>query len=180
MKWLKGIEDIDAGQFVAVTLEDSLDGEPAYLQTEPGILFEQVARCAAERARIRAARVGKLKGEIEEAGVFRRSKPPAGFAARCGQIQEDLLRVAAGILPDDRPKRGEASRRAIRGQRILLIRLIHSADIQQDFLARSVDSQVRLIQAAGRFRIGQRFLHAALSDINACMPNLRSCQNGNR
>ena len=104
-----GIDDIDTGQLVAVPLEDSLDGEPAYLQTKPGIFFEQVARCAAERARIRAARVCKFKGEIEEAGVLRRCKPPAGVAARRGQIQKDLLRVAAGIFLDDRPERGEAS-----------------------------------------------------------------------
>ena len=83
MKWLIGIEDIDAGQFVAVPLEDSLDGEPTHLQTEPGVFLEQVARCAAERARIGAARVGKFQGEIEEAGIFRRGKPPAGIAARC-------------------------------------------------------------------------------------------------
>ena len=104
-----GIDDIHAGQFVAVPFQDSLDGEPTHLQTEPGILLEQVARCAAKRARVGAARVGKFKGEIEEAGVFRRGKPPARLAARCGQIQKDLLRVAAGILLDDRPERGEAS-----------------------------------------------------------------------
>src|SRR5579862_558904 len=78
------IEDNDAGQFVAVPLEDSLDGEPTHLQTESGILLEQVTRCAAKRARVRAARVGKFKGEIEKAGIFRRGKPPAGVAARCG------------------------------------------------------------------------------------------------
>ncbi len=36
---VKGIEDIDARQFVAVTLDDSLDGELAYLQTELGVLL---------------------------------------------------------------------------------------------------------------------------------------------
>jgi hypothetical protein len=73
------IEDIDTGQFVAVPLEDSLDGEPTHLQTEPGIHLDQVTRCAAKRARVRAARVGKFKGEIEKAGVFRSGKPPAGL-----------------------------------------------------------------------------------------------------
>jgi len=87
-----GINDIHAGQFVAVPLDDSLDGEPAHVQTELGVLLEQVARSAAERAWIGAARVGKFQGEIEEAGVFRRGKPPAGLAARCGQIQKDLPR----------------------------------------------------------------------------------------
>ncbi len=101
-----GIDDIHAGQFVAEPFEDSLDGEPAHLQTEPGVLLEPVARCAGERARIGAARVGKFQGEIQEARVFRGGKPPAGFTARCGQIQEDLFRVAAGILLDNRPERG--------------------------------------------------------------------------
>src|ERR1700730_7489302 len=64
------IDDIDAGQFVAVPIADSLDGEPTHLQTEPGILLEQVTRCAAKRARVRAASVGKFKSEIQKAGVF--------------------------------------------------------------------------------------------------------------
>ena len=38
MKWLIGIDDIDAGQLVAVTLQDSLDGEPAHLQSRTGRL----------------------------------------------------------------------------------------------------------------------------------------------
>ena len=46
---VKGIEDIDSSQIVAVPLEDSLEGEPAHLQTEAGVLLEEVERCAAER-----------------------------------------------------------------------------------------------------------------------------------
>jgi len=105
-----GIDDVHASQFVAVPLEDPLDCEPTRLQTEPGVFLEQVARCAAERARIGAACVGKFQGEIEETGVFRRGKPPAGLAALMGQIDKYLLRVATGIFPDDRPERGEACR----------------------------------------------------------------------
>jgi len=35
-----GIDDIHAGQLVSVPFEDSLDGEPAYLQAEPSVFFE--------------------------------------------------------------------------------------------------------------------------------------------
>lgn len=104
----EGIDDIHAYQFVAVTLEHPLECEPAPFYREPVIVFEQVARGAAERARIGAARLGKLKRKTEEAGVFRCGKPPAGIAAQGGQIQEDLLRVVAGILPGDRTERREA------------------------------------------------------------------------
>jgi len=81
---VKGIEDIDTSQLVAISLEDSLDGQPTHFETEPGVLLNQIARCATERARVSAPRLCKLKREIEAAGVFRRGKPPAGFAARCG------------------------------------------------------------------------------------------------
>ena len=73
-----GIDNIHAGQFVSVPFEHSLDGEAPHLQTEPGVFLEQVARCAAERARIGAACVGKFQGEIEEAGIFRRGKARPG------------------------------------------------------------------------------------------------------
>jgi hypothetical protein len=65
-----------------LAFEDSLHGEPAYLHAEMGILFEQVARRAAERARIGAAGGCKFKGEVEEAGAFGGGKPSAWIAAR--------------------------------------------------------------------------------------------------
>ena len=102
-----GIDDIHAGQLVAVALKDSVNGEAPYLPAEPGVLAEQVARGAAERSRIGAALISKIQGEIEETSILRRCKPPAGFAARCGQIQKNLLR-AARIFLDDRPEGGEA------------------------------------------------------------------------
>jgi hypothetical protein len=85
-----------------------LKGEPARFQTETGVLLEEVARCTAERSRIGPAPLGKLKRKIEEAGIFGRGEPSAGLAARCSQIQKDLLRVVTGILRDDRPERREA------------------------------------------------------------------------
>lgn len=93
-----GIHYIDSRQLVAVPFENSLDSQPAYLQGELRVFQEKVARCAAERARIGAARVGKFKGEIAKAGLFRGGKPPAGLTARCGQIRKDVLRVAAGYF----------------------------------------------------------------------------------
>ena len=47
--------------------------------------------------------------KIEEAGVFRRGKPTAGLAARCGQIQENPLRLSVRILPGDRTECLEAN-----------------------------------------------------------------------
>ena len=57
---------------------------------------------------VSAPRLCKLKREIEAAGVFRRGEPPAGFAAPCGQIQKNLLRVVTGLLLGDRPERRDA------------------------------------------------------------------------
>jgi hypothetical protein len=51
---------------------------------------------------------------------------------------------------------------SVRGQCIFLIRLIRSAAIDQDSLARRIDIRIRLIQAAGSFHIGQCFIDAAL------------------
>ena len=71
---VKGIEDIDTSQLVAIFLEDSLDGQPTHFETEPGVLLNQIARCATERARVSAPRLCKLKREIEaaDASVGRR------------------------------------------------------------------------------------------------------------
>src|ERR1700757_4977765 len=43
-----GIDEVHAGQFVAIPLENSLDCKPTHLQTKPGVLLEEVARCTAE------------------------------------------------------------------------------------------------------------------------------------
>jgi hypothetical protein len=48
-----GIDQVHAGQFVAVALENSLDCEPTRLQRKPGVLREEVARCAVERGSVR-------------------------------------------------------------------------------------------------------------------------------
>jgi hypothetical protein len=70
-------------------------------QTKPCAFLEQVARGTAERARIGAAGLGEFQREIEKTGIFRRGKSPAWLAAGCGQIQKNILRVAAGIFLDD-------------------------------------------------------------------------------
>src|SRR5450432_2140894 len=87
-KAVVSFDGVAGGQLVAIALKHSLDGKPAYLQTELVVLLEQVARCTAERTRIRPALVGEFKGEIEEAGVFGGGKPAAGVAARRSQIPE--------------------------------------------------------------------------------------------
>src|SRR5579885_21076 len=91
------------------TPRESAEREMAHFQTEAGVLLKELARRAAERARVRTASLGELEREIEEASVLRRSKPPAGFAARCSKIQQDPLRVVTGIFSGDCPERRDAS-----------------------------------------------------------------------
>src|SRR5262245_1724750 len=67
---VKDIEDVDSSQIVAVPPRIRWRASRPTSRLK-GLLLEEVARCAAERARIGAAFLCKLKCELKEAGVFR-------------------------------------------------------------------------------------------------------------
>lgn len=93
------IDPVHPGQVVSKARKYSLKREVADLQTEPGILFEQVARGAAERARIGPASLGKSQRQIEEPGVFGGCKPVTGIGAPASARS-----LASSALPRDNGK----------------------------------------------------------------------------
>src|ERR1035441_6939464 len=94
-----GVDDVDCSQIVSVPFQHLLDCHASNLQTELGILFKQVTRCAAERAWVSRSGLRKIQRQIEEPGILRGSKPTTAVAAQFSQIQQNLLRVAGGGFP---------------------------------------------------------------------------------
>lgn len=153
---VEGVTDVQDGEFVAVAFEDALHGDPAGLEAEARVDFEEVAAGTGKGTGVSAAGLRELRGEVEIAGVFGGGEPAAGLTAGLGEPGEDFAWVASRVLFADRAKSGQAGGGSVGGEGVLIECFVGSAEVEQNALAGAVEFRTGLVRSSRRFDAGQR------------------------